>query len=178
LSGMACAARPLAQNKRQWPSTTTSSCTCHAERPATPRGGSSRTTRSTATGSWPGSASSPTAAGRLPFAVGSYGPYGHSEVPGAVLVSGEQDPAPRAEPAPGARPRYPRSWICGAVQARSRNRSSTRTPKRRPSTATRSSIPWNIPEKSSSGGSLSGLNPKHRTPSWLNHFASVPADKQ
>lgn len=88
LSGMACAARPLAHNKRQWPSTTTSSCTCHAERPATPRGGSSRTTRSTATGSCPDSACSLTAAGRLPFAAGSYAPYGHSEsFPEPVLMA-------------------------------------------------------------------------------------------
>ena len=33
-----CALRRLAHNKRQWPSMTTSSCTCRAERPATPRG--------------------------------------------------------------------------------------------------------------------------------------------
>jgi hypothetical protein len=63
-------------------------------------------------------------------------------------------------------------------QQMSSNRSRTRTPKRRPSTGTRSSMPWNIPEKSNSGGSLSGLNPKHLMPSLLNDFASVPADRQ
>ena len=86
LSRMACAACLLAQNKRQWPSTTTLSCTCHAERPAMPRGVSSLTMPSMATGSWPGSGCSPTAAGRLPSAAGSYAPYGHSEVPGALLI--------------------------------------------------------------------------------------------
>ena len=47
----------------------------------------------------------------------------------------------------------------------SSSRSSTRTPNRRPSSGTRSSMPWNMPGKSSSGGSRSGLKPKQRMPS-------------
>ena len=74
-----CALRRLAHNKRTWPSTTTSSCTCRAERPATPRGAFLRITRSTASGNWPDSGCTPTAAGRLPSAVASYAPYGHSD---------------------------------------------------------------------------------------------------
>src|SRR6516164_11104064 len=59
-----CALRRLAHNKRQWPSTTTSSCTCRAERPATPRGVFLRTTPSTVPGNSPGFGCTPTAAGR------------------------------------------------------------------------------------------------------------------
>src|ERR1700729_110050 len=62
---------------------TTSCCTCHAARRATPRGGSSRTTLSTVPGNSPGSGCLPTAAGRLPSAVASYAPFGRFEL-GAV----------------------------------------------------------------------------------------------
>ena len=65
-----------------------------------------------------------------------------------------------------------------AGQQRSRNRSSTRVPNFSASTGTRSSMPWNMPMKSSSGGRLSGENPKQRMPSRLNDFASVPPDMQ
>src|SRR3984885_14218059 len=59
---------------------TTSCCTCHAARRATPRGGSSRTTLSTVPGNSPGSGCLPTAAGRLPSAVASYAPLGRFEL--------------------------------------------------------------------------------------------------
>src|ERR1700678_2107975 len=65
---------------------TTSCCTCHAARRATPRGGSSRTTLSTVPGNSPGSGCLPTAAGRLPSAVASYAPFGRFEQ-GAVPTS-------------------------------------------------------------------------------------------
>src|ERR1700733_3385066 len=69
---------------------TTSCCTCHAARRATPRGGSSRTTLSTAPGNSPGSGCLPTAAGRLPSAVASYAPLGLFEL--GVVEKPVQDP--------------------------------------------------------------------------------------
>ena len=47
----------------------------------------------------------------------------------------------------------------GGPQQVCRNRRSTRTPNSTDSTGTRSSTPWNMPAKSSSGGSRSGANP-------------------
>ena len=55
-------------------------------------------------------------------------------------------------------------------QQRSRKESRTRVPNCRAATGTRSSTPWNIPEKSRSAGSRSGAKPKHRIPSRLNDF--------
>ena len=45
-------------------------------------------------------------------------------------------------------------------------------------TGTRSSTPWNMPEKSRSAGSCRGAKPKQRMPSRLNDLASVPPDRQ
>lgn len=56
------------------------------------------------------------------------------------------------------------------------NLSSTRTPNCRPSTGTRSSTPWNMPAKSSSGGSFSGAKPKPRMPRSSKDLASVPPE--
>ena len=65
-----------------------------------------------------------------------------------------------------------------AGQQRSRKPSRTRVPNWRAVTGTRSSTPWNMPEKSRSAGSRSGAKPKQRMPSRLNDFASVPPDRQ
>src|ERR1700677_2680291 len=56
------------------------SCTCHAERLAKPRGGSSPTTPNMETGNCPGFCSTPTAAGRLPSEGESYAQSVHSEL--------------------------------------------------------------------------------------------------
>src|SRR5258708_32983938 len=78
----------------------------------------------------------------------------------------------------GEKPRIRQVLRDTEIQQLPRNLSKTRAPKRRPLNGTRSSVPWNVPEKSSSGGSCSGLNPKHLIPILLNHFASVPAERQ
>ncbi len=56
----------------------------------------------------------------------------------------------------------------------SRKCSRTWVPNVSASTGTRSSTPWNNAEKSRSGGSRNGTNPKHRIPNRANAFASVP----
>ena len=63
------------------------------------------------------------------------------------------------------------SWWRGTGRAPARRTAAT-------STGTRSSTPWNMPEKSRSAGSRSGAKPKPRMPSRLNDLLSVPPDRQ